>query len=160
MNEGLRDHPNVIMFPPLILLLAFIAAVLLEWLVPVVFLAPIYHSKFQTGFSAILALSGISIALLAMFELRRAGTHVEPHKPTSAIVNRGLYRLTRNPIYLGMVLFYFGVCVFWNLEWGVILTPIYAAIMHHGVIKREEAYLTDKFGDEYRAYRKDVRRWF
>jgi protein-S-isoprenylcysteine O-methyltransferase Ste14 len=105
MDKRSLDHPNVLMFPPLILLLAFVAAILLEWLLPIVFLAPVYQSKFQTGFSAILALVGLSTAILAVRELRRAGTHVEPHKPTSAIVNSGLYRLTRNPIYLGMVLF-------------------------------------------------------
>jgi len=159
MSEHTRDNPNVVIFPPLLLLLGFGLAMLLEWLAPISFLAPVFQSKFQTGFSAIMALVGVSTALLGVMELRKHGTHVEPHKPALFLVHSGIYKLTRNPIYLGMVIFFFGVSVFWNLEWGVILTLPVAAALHFGVIKREEAYLANKFGAAYLLFRKETRRW-
>ena len=131
----------------------------MEWLLPIVFLAPVYESKFQTGFSAILTLIGIAIAMLGVQELRKNGTHVEPYKPSKLIVSSGIYGLTRNPIYLGMVVFFFGVNMFWNLEWGVLLTLVVFLVLHYGVIKREEAYLEKKFGEPYAAYRRQARRW-
>ena len=154
-----KDHANVVIFPPLLLALMFGLGILLEWLFPIVFLAPVYESRFQTGFSAILTLIGIAIAMLGVQELRKNGTHVEPHKPSKLIVSSGIYGLTRNPIYLGMVIFFFGVNMFWNLEWGVLLTLVVFLVLHYGVIKREEAYLEKKFGEPYTAYRRQARRW-
>ncbi|MFT6657648.1 methyltransferase [Maritalea sp.] len=159
MSEHTRDNPNVVIFPPLILLIGFGLAILLEWLLPITFLAPVFQSKFQTGFSAILALTGISVAILGVMELRKHGTNVEPHKPALFLVHSGVYALTRNPIYVGMVTFFLGVSVFWNLEWGVILTLPVILTLHYGVIKREEAYLGNKFGAAYLLFRKNTRRW-
>ena len=154
-----KDHADVVIFPPLLLALMFGLGILLEWLLPITFLAPVYESKFQTGFSAILTLIGIAIAMLGVQELRKNGTHVEPYKPSKLIVSSGIYGLTRNPIYLGMVVFFFGVNMFWNLEWGVLLTLVVFLVLHYGVIKREEAYLEKKFGEPYAAYRRQARRW-
>lgn len=159
MSEHTRDNPNVVIFPPLLLLIGFGFAILLEWLMQITFLAPVFQSKFQTGFSAILALIGLSIALLGVLELRKHGTHVEPNKPALFLVHSGVYKLTRNPIYLGMVVFFLGVSIFWNLEWGVVLTLPVALALHFGVIKREEAYLESKFGAAYMLFRKNTRRW-
>lgn len=159
MSEHTRDNPYVVIFPPLLILIGFVLAILLEWLLPITFLAPVFQSKFQTGFSAILALIGISTAILGVMELRKHGTHVEPHKPALFLVNSGIYKLTRNPIYLGMVIFFLSTSIFWNLEWGVVLTVPVFLTLHYGVIKREEAYLESKFGAAYMLFRKNTRRW-
>lgn len=159
MTKPSTDNPNVVIFPPLLVGIGFGLALLMEWLVPITFLAPVFQSKFQTGFSAILTLVGVSTALLGVAELRKHGTHIEPHKPTLFLVHTGVFNLTRNPIYLGMVIFFFGVSVFWNLEWGVMLTIPVALALHHSVIKREEAYLETKFGAAYLLFCKNTRRW-
>jgi len=106
----------------------------------------------------------IAIALInfvgALLTLRRAQTSPKPWRPTTALVISGPYRWTRNPIYLAFTLVYLGVTAWVNTLWPLILLPLVLFVMHRGVILREEAYLEQKFGDEYRRYKNDVCRWF
>jgi protein-S-isoprenylcysteine O-methyltransferase Ste14 len=95
----------------------------------------------------------------ALFLFRRAGTTPNPTKPTTAIVVRGPYRFTRNPMYVGLVALYLSLAIFVNSLWLVALLPAVIALVQQQVIVREEAYLEAKFGDEYRAYKGRVRRW-
>ena len=92
-------------------------------------------------------------------EMRRAGTNVDPYKPSTTIVEAGPYRYTRNPLYVGMTLMYGGFSALANALPSVLLLPGVLAVMRRGVIEREERYLEGKFGDEYRAYKARVRRW-
>lgn len=75
------------------------------------------------------------------------------------MVTNGPYRFTRNPMYLGFTLLYLGAAFWVNTAWPVILLPLVLAVMHYGVIVREEAYLERVFAEEYRTYRQRVRRW-
>ena len=71
----------------------------------------------------------------------------------------GPYRLTRNPIYLGMVLGLIGLAIAFNSLWLLMTLALFALVIRYSVITREEAYLERKFGDVYRRYRARVRRW-
>lgn len=82
-----------------------------------------------------------------------------PHRPTRALILRGPYRLTRNPIYLAMVLLYVAIGLPYAAAWTVILAGPLAVVFERRVILREERYLQAKFGAEYAAYRARVRRW-
>jgi protein-S-isoprenylcysteine O-methyltransferase Ste14 len=99
-------------------------------------------------------LTGGAVALF-----RRAGTTPNPTKPTTALVVRGPYRFTRNPMYLGFAALYLGLTLLVNSLWPLLLFPAVVALVQARVIAREEAYLEAKFGDEYRAYKTRVRRW-
>jgi protein-S-isoprenylcysteine O-methyltransferase Ste14 len=99
------------------------------------------------------------VALPALRQFIRAGTHPEPWKPTTALVTDGPYRFSRNPMYLGFTFIYLGVACWVNTAWPVVLLPLVLLVMQYGVILREEAYLERKFGEEYRAFRRRVRRW-
>ena len=79
--------------------------------------------------------------------------------PSTTVVTTGLYRLSRNPIYLGLAALYLGLAFAANSGWAVILLLPILAVMRYGVIAREERYLEAKFGDDYRAYKARVRRW-
>jgi protein-S-isoprenylcysteine O-methyltransferase Ste14 len=89
----------------------------------------------------------------------RAGTPLDPAEPVSAIVTAGPYQYSRNPIYLGMTLVYLGVAALANSRWPVIALPAMLQVVQRGVIAREERYLVQRFGDEYRRYQASVRRW-
>ena len=103
--------------------------------------------------------AGLGLGASAVFLLRRAGTTPNPTRPTTAIVVRGPYRFTRNPMYLGLTAVYLGLAAFLDALWPLVLLPAALALMHRQVIQREEAYLEAKFGDVYRAYKGRVRRW-
>ena len=158
MTGNETDHPNVILFPPAILALVLGAALLLGWAIPVAVLPAAL-----TGTALILGLPvcclAAAIALSGIVAFRRAGTNVEPHKPSLVLVRDGPYRFTRNPMYLGLVLMLLGLSLVFSLDWGVPLAPVLWLVLHHGVVLREEAYLTAKFGDPYREYLDRTRRW-
>ncbi len=82
-----------------------------------------------------------------------------PSQPTTTIVDSGPYRLTRNPIYLGMMLGLIGVAIALNSLWLLLTLVPFALVIRYGVVAREEAYLERKFGDVYRRYRARIRRW-
>ena len=99
-------------------------------------------------------LAGWSVSLF-----RRAGTHLDPSRPTTALVTSGPYRLTRNPIYLGFALVYTGGAILSGTTWSLVLLPAVLATVDRGVIAREERYLLRLRGDEYREYTRRTRRW-
>jgi protein-S-isoprenylcysteine O-methyltransferase Ste14 len=102
---------------------------------------------------------GFALAIFSVRAFRRAGTNVVPGQPATALVTTGPYRVTRNPIYIGFVLVYFGLSIVLTSMWVLLLLIPTLVILQRGVVKREEAYLERKFGDAYRAYKARVPRW-
>jgi protein-S-isoprenylcysteine O-methyltransferase Ste14 len=82
-----------------------------------------------------------------------------PGEPATALVTAGPYRFTRNPVYIGFVLVYFGLSIVLTSVWVLLLLAPVLVILQRGVVKPEEAYLERKFGDAYRAYEARVPRW-
>lgn len=154
--NGIHDRSNAVVRPPLALALAVLGGLVAERLIPLPFL-PESVPRIWAG-SAVLVL-GLALGAWAIATLRQAGTRVETSKPTTAIVSRGPYRVTRNPIYLGMLAILIGLAIALNTAWLLVaLVPFYL-IIRFGVIAREEAYLERKFGDTYLSYKSRVRRW-
>jgi protein-S-isoprenylcysteine O-methyltransferase Ste14 len=102
---------------------------------------------------------GFALAIRSVQMFRRAGTNVVPGEPATALVTAGPYRFTRNPIYIGFVLVYFGLSIVLTSMWVLLLLFPVLVMLHRGVVKREEAYLERQFGDAYRAYKARVPRW-
>jgi len=108
---------------------------------------------------AVLA-AGIALDIVALRTFGRRGTTVLPAlRPTSVIVASGPYRFTRNPMYVGLALAYIGIALLANTVWQFLLLPAGVLAVDRYVIRREERYLAAKFGEEYNAYRRHVRRW-
>lgn len=107
----------------------------------------------------LLSLAGLLLVGSALGLFRAAGTDPLPMRPSTALVLRGPYRFTRNPMYLGMALLYAAVALLFDLAWALLLLPVVLLVIRSAVIAREERYLETRFGDEYRAYRARVRRW-
>jgi protein-S-isoprenylcysteine O-methyltransferase Ste14 len=87
------------------------------------------------------------------------GTNVQPSQPSTSLVSTGLYRISRNPMYLGMALLYAGLALLLESIVALILLPVVLVIIQTQVIVREERYLEARFGDDYVAYKGRVRRW-
>jgi len=108
---------------------------------------------------AALALAGLAVGILAMGLFSRSGEKPEPWTTTHQIVTSGVYRYTRNPMYLGMALLYAGLALALDAPLALVLLPVVLAMVQTQVIAREERYLAGKFGEPYEAYRRQVRRW-
>ena len=155
MSEA-PDHANTLVRPPVALLLAFVAGLALDWLYPLPFVpAGLPHPWVGVGVFVL----GLTLVVWAIRTLKAGGTPVQGYKPTSAIVDRGPYRFTRNPIYAGMFVGLAGLAVAFNTLWLLVALVAFFAIVRFGVVAREETYLERKFGDAYRDYKARVRRW-
>lgn len=106
-----------------------------------------------------IALLGLAFSLWGIATFQRAHTTMFPFEPAKALVQRGPYRFTRNPMYVGGAVSYIGIAVAMNVVWPILLLPLVLWALYHFVIRVEENYLTQRFGDAYIEYRKRVRRW-
>ena len=157
MSDASSDTSGVGFPPPLIYAGGFAAGYGAHRLLPIrLWLEPtVVQSLLGWG----LLVGGVLLAVSAAYLFRRAGTTPNPTKPTSALVIWGPYRLSRNPMYVGMATLYVGGTLLLNDPWPLAFLPVVMAMVQRYVVAREEAYLERKFGDVYRAYKARVRRW-
>jgi protein-S-isoprenylcysteine O-methyltransferase Ste14 len=156
-GSGAPDVPGVIALPPLIFLGFLAAAAVLEAIVPLPI--PVAHSLARYVVGAVLAACGFVMIAMGTRRFVAAGTNVPPTLPTTALVVDGIYRRTRNPLYLGLTLVYLGLGVAAGSLWSIGLVVPLLWVINIGVVTREERYLERKFGDGYRDYKARVRRW-
>ena len=152
------DGPDIAVFPPAVSVLAPLTALALEWLWPLALLP-------QAGTGMIL-IPGLLLLLGAGWlafagerAFQAAGTNVDPRQPALTLVRTGPYRLTRNPMYLGMVLLQLGLALTLSLDWALFAAPLVWALLHFGVVLKEETYLSNHFGKDYLSYLEQTRRW-
>jgi protein-S-isoprenylcysteine O-methyltransferase Ste14 len=150
------DTANVIVRPPIAWALAVLAGLALDWLVQLPFV-PVMLPAGWLG-ATVFALA-LALAVWAIVTMTRAGSSVPTNLPTATIVETGPYRVTRNPIYLGMFLGLAGLAIAFDSLWLLVALAAFALVIRYGVVAREEAYLERRFGDVYRRYRARVRRW-
>ena len=164
------DIPGVIAPPPLI----YIGFLLLGWAIfrfaatPEI-VGPEMAGWLGLGFgmetqtrrivSLPLIVGGLLLDGAAAGYFRRLGTAVEPWKPSTVLATDGLYRFSRNPIYLGFAITYVGLAIAMDSVLVLLLLIPCLWVVDRFVIQREEHYLSVKFGADYDAYRARVRRW-
>ncbi|HKK53351.1 MAG TPA: isoprenylcysteine carboxylmethyltransferase family protein [Myxococcota bacterium] len=152
-----RDAAAVRFPPPLVPLIAIAAGVLIDlagW--PLAVPAP---GWVRYGGGGLLILLGIGAMIAAIGLFRRTGQDPKPWESTPEIVSTGIYRFTRNPMYLGMGLLQAGIGVVLANLWIVLFVPISWLVIFWIAIRHEEAYLESKFGETYLRYKQRVRRW-
>ncbi|MEM9303630.1 MAG: isoprenylcysteine carboxylmethyltransferase family protein [Pseudomonadota bacterium] len=151
-----RDGARVRFPPPLVYLLALGSGIGLGRLVTLEVLGglPLVKEIGATAVAVGVIMMGIALGLFA-----RTGQNPEPWTTTPAIITTGIYRFTRNPMYLGMTLVQTGIGLIILNVWIVALAPVSMAVVYRIAIRPEEDYLTEKFGAEYETYRQRVRRW-
>lgn len=155
LTSARPDSAGVPVPPPLLYVAGFLLGLALELAVPIA--APplaVGLAAGALGVAAWLALDGF-----AMLRFRAANTSMVPVRPTSALVTSGPYRLTRNPMYVGMAFLYAGLALLLGVIWALALLPAVLLAVDRIAIAREERYLEARFGEEYREYRGRVRRW-
>jgi len=134
---------------------AFIVVLVFRWFWPM----PIYAQAVALWPGLALVALGAGTAIWGRRTMQAAGTNINPALPAKAIVTSGPFRFSRNPLYLSLSLIYLGLTLAFNTWWGIVVLLPLLAVMHRGVVLREERYLEQKFGDSYRQYRSKVRRY-
>jgi protein-S-isoprenylcysteine O-methyltransferase Ste14 len=144
--------------PPLVLCAVFVAAIVaLAHFVPAANIAFVGHQAIAIA----ALLFGIAVAIAGVVAFRTARTTVNPMAPgkANAVVVFGIYRWSRNPMYLGMAVALFGVACWRSTLPGYLLVPAFCAYMNKFQIKPEERALLARFGQEFSDYMNKVRRW-
>lgn len=159
MNRPDRPHVLELKIPPAVLV-AFTGA--LMWLASAATSVTAVVIPGRSVVAATLMLTGVIIAGLGVAAFRRAKTTVNPMKPgsASALVDGGIYRRTRNPMYLGFLVVLVGWAAFLSNIVAFPLLPAFVCYMNRFQIEPEEKALAAVFGQQFVAYRAKVRRWF
>jgi protein-S-isoprenylcysteine O-methyltransferase Ste14 len=159
LTTGEKDAAAVRVFPPAIPLLIILLGVGMSRIWPI-------HLPFEVaplaryGAGGLIVVAAIlSLGLRSVLLLRRSGQSENPWKPTLSIVERGPFRISRNPMYLQLILICIGVAIILGNVWVLALTPLCAWLLQRLAIRPEEAYLERKFGEVYLEYKRRVRRW-
>lgn len=157
MQDVAKDGAAVRIAPPLVYLAGVIAGVLLN-----AFAAPLAMGigpGARIAAAAVPAVLGLAFMGGAIGLFRRTGQDPKPWESTPEIITTGVYRVSRNPMYVGMGLVQVAIGAGLANWWIIILLPLELVIVHATAIRHEEAYLERKFGDEYTRYRASARRW-
>ncbi len=141
--------------PPVYLFIALACMVLLNLFIPVYQLIP-----YPWNATGIIPLTlGMVLNISADKAFKQNGTTVKPFEVSTALVTSGAFRYSRNPMYLGMVLILIGVALLLGSLSPFIIIPIFTITMERVFIETEEKMLEERFGNKWKIYKADVRRW-
>jgi protein-S-isoprenylcysteine O-methyltransferase Ste14 len=141
--------------PPIYLFASLAGMVLLQFFLPVYQL--IHYPWNAAGLIPLLL--GMTINIVADRAFKRTGTTVKPFEVSTTLVTSGVFRLSRNPMYLGMVMILTGAALLLGALSPFIIIPIYAITMDRVFIVSEENMLDERFGGKWKQYKANVRRW-
>lgn len=156
-KDTIPDHPGVYLPPPFFYLMIFVVGWILQKWIP---LSPgILRSFPAAGLGVILLIAAIGLISQALKIFYTSGNTVITSRAATSLQTDGIYSKTRNPMYLGMVFIYVSFSLFIGFWWHLILLPFLIILVQYSVIRKEENYLTHRFGMEYLDYQKKVGRW-
>jgi len=150
-----EDRPGVPIAPPLLFVLPILASLAVEWFAPTSFV----QGAFRWIVGVLILIAGIGLNVGGFITQKRAGTDPIPFNPSTRVVAHGLYRFSRNPMYIGFAILTLGLAILVDSTWMLCVVPIGLVLVDRMIITREERYLERKFGEEYLNYKRRVRRW-
>ena len=141
--------------PPTWMLIAIVAMLILNFLVPVAKIVPPLWNLIGLVFLG----SGLILNLIADKAFHQIGTTVKPFQESSGLVTDGVFQISRNPMYLGMMLILIGIALLLrSLSPFLIILP-FVIFLDRTYIRVEEHMLAEKFATEWQAYKAKTRRW-
>ena len=143
------------LMPTTFLLVAMLLCLALNFLIPItyLFLAPI------NLLGLIPLLIGLWLNLSADRAFKRADTTVKPFEESNSLIEDGVFRFSRNPMYFGFVLILLGISILLRSLSPYIVVVLFVILIDRMYIRHEEQMLETKFGDEWKVYRSRVRKW-
>lgn len=158
MTDLHAARPSFIPWPPILIVAALAAGVLLARLMPLAWPGLDDMAARVIGYG--LGAAGLALVAWGFVTLQRAGTTIMPNQGAKRLITEGAFAFRRNPIYMGEVLFFLGLAQFTHNIWFAILAPILAIALYALAIQPEEQHLEARFGQAYLDYKERTRRWF
>ncbi len=152
-----KDGPGVYLPPPLVYVLIFLFSILVQkqFPLPSAFFAT--NTSFVLGI--IFVIAGVCIVLPALLKFFRTKNTLIPFLPANSLQTSGIYAISRNPMYLGLLILYIGIGFLQGNFYTMMLIPLVILAINFLVIIKEEKYLIRAFGNDFLEYAKNVRRW-
>lgn len=148
-------NPGVRIPPPAMYILTFVVGWLLQSRLPLPFVS---HDVALPAGLTVVAI-GLVMALMSVVTMLRGHGTVNTNLQSPALVVSGIYRISRNPMYVALTIMYTGFALAMSLPWALILAPLLLVYVRTLVIAREEKSLVNAFGQQYLDYKARVRRW-
>ena len=150
-----EDSAQILAAPPFFFIIPLLFGAVVEYFVPTSLLPTVPSIIIGLLFSW----ASLPFIILSLKSFFKAKTTFDARRTTTTLVTTGIYKISRNPAYLSLVLFYIGLSLIINSIWILILILPAIYSLQKFCIEREEEYLESKFGSEYLDYKKQVRRW-
>lgn len=155
--EKQADHPGVYFPPPLLYVAVFLVTIVIQRFIP------LDHSFFGSTTAMVgtllFVVAGFAMMLPAVLKFLQTKNTLIPVKPASSLQATGIFGVSRNPMYLGLLLIYIGVAFWIGNWWTIIFVPVLILLINKLIIEKEERYLERAFGAAFKDYKKKVRRW-
>jgi protein-S-isoprenylcysteine O-methyltransferase Ste14 len=152
-----KDSPGILIPPPLVYVVIYLLSMLIQNMVPLD--RSFFFSTIAANLAIVFILLSVVFCITAFIQFIRSKNAIVPIRSASSLQTTGIYSLTRNPMYFGLLMLYLGLAISKGNWWTLMLTPLLILIVQVFIIKREEAYLERAFGQDYCDYKKRVRRW-
>src|SRR4029077_17893067 len=144
MTDG-NEAPNVKIIPPLV----YLAGIVIGCLATIGLPTKVAPNSVAWTAGGILILCGAVLTGSAVLKFKDVGTTVRPDRAASTLVIAGPYKISRNPMYLGLALIYLGIGIADQSVWALILLPVVLTVIQRRAIEPEEAFLEKRFGANY-----------
>jgi len=163
-SKDFRVKPNVIPWPPILLVATIVAGSLLGRLFPtlagVQTIGYFVLTPTQVWLGWLLILLAITVDIWVFSVFRRHKTNIRPDRPAECLVTSGPFSYSRNPVYVGNIAIIVGLSLINGSAWYLLLAALMFVLIRELAVKREEAHMSARFGDQWASYRTQVRRWF
>jgi len=150
-----KDSAHILAPPPVFFIIPLLIGVVVEYFVPTSLLPTLPSIIIGLLFSW----ASLPFIILSLRSFYKVKTAFDARRTTTTLVTTGIYKISRNPAYLSLLLFYIGLSFIINSIWVLILILPSIYSVQKFCIEREEKYLEGKFGRQYLDYKKQVRRW-
>ena len=152
-----KDGAKVRFPPPLVFLGAIVLGVTVQH--KAMPLSLVFARGLRLAAAVLILACGVSLVASARILFKRTGQNPIPWKPTPELILQGPYRFTRNPMYVGVTLFVIGLGLALNNLWISLFAAPALLLVHFIAVLPEERYLAAKFGESYRSFLAQVRRY-
>src|SRR5271166_2886606 len=148
MSDISSDAPSVKIIPPLV----YLAGIVIGFLASIWMPTKVVPNLLAWTVGGILVFCGAVLTGSAVLKFKDAGTTVRPDRAAGTLVIACPYKITRNPMYLGLAFVYAGIAIAGQSVWALILLAVVLIIVQRGAIEPEEAFLEKRFGADYLSY--------